>query len=444
MPSHFGGLHGLLAGENPLLNLGIGLLAAAGPSAAPLSRGQRIAQGFQFAQGQGSAFQQNQLARARLQKLAADRESEERRVRAAARLGEIDPRLGLLAELHPESAGRVLGGLLAPGGERERTTSLMSNVAAAGLQPGTPEYQAFIRSQLTQGGTQEQLARVQMTLAELQAEERKLNVQKGGREEEKARREERVGLIGTRNSMNLELGQIVEATALMDELQGTPLQAGVGFDERSSGMGALNLAKDFFGGDTKRASELVTKANRLTQLRNTLSMGSIEAMRKALNGRVTQMEFQVLQQGNFDPRNVRDANRKYLADRMRSILDAAEAEGVEIAGRDRYERLADELRGPGPAIEGRPMPRTPGEAAGRLQEQAESSGITPADPARRLPSAITREGLGRSLDRLDVVIDSGKAYLKNKLTGRRRPLTAAERKELGVTPGMLAVEPEEE
>src|SRR3990167_8257167 len=112
MPSHFGGLQGLLAGENPFLNLGIGLLAAGGPSATPLSRGQRIAQGFQFAQGSGSAFLQNRLARERLQKLASEREAEERRIAAGRRLGEINPALGLLAEIHPEAAGRVLGGML--------------------------------------------------------------------------------------------------------------------------------------------------------------------------------------------------------------------------------------------------------------------------------------------------------------------------------------------
>src|SRR5690554_572352 len=56
-------LEGLLSGASPIGNLGLGLLAASGPSAQPRSFGQVLAQGSQFASERQRAAMETQAMR---------------------------------------------------------------------------------------------------------------------------------------------------------------------------------------------------------------------------------------------------------------------------------------------------------------------------------------------------------------------------------------------
>jgi len=151
-PTMLGRLGGLLTGSNqysPLLNVGLGLLAASGPSVTPKSTLQRLAEGLQYGQqvtaGQQSMLGQreqrlmaNELARQKLMAAAAERERKARAGESvAALIREFGPKtetrqpgmgepsttpgvitapqasaLSALGRLDPESALKTLSGLI--------------------------------------------------------------------------------------------------------------------------------------------------------------------------------------------------------------------------------------------------------------------------------------------------------------------------------------------
>lgn len=105
-PMANGNISGLLgdALSNPLFNLGIGLLAAGGPSTTPVSLGQALGQGAQFANRAQQQALQNQLIRSRLEEDARKRGALER-LRGAFAGNET---LGLLAEVAPDAVAKGL------------------------------------------------------------------------------------------------------------------------------------------------------------------------------------------------------------------------------------------------------------------------------------------------------------------------------------------------
>ena len=145
---------------NPLFNLGVGLLAAGGPSETPLGVGQGLSQGLQLArQGQQAALR-NQLVRTRL-------EEEARKRAAGARLSGLlddqDPLLGALAEVSP---GATAQSVLAQ--RNPRTNSVIEQ--AKFIHPNDPVAQREFVAR-NAGGSGEALDRA-LKLIQLQGAER--------------------------------------------------------------------------------------------------------------------------------------------------------------------------------------------------------------------------------------------------------------------------------
>ncbi len=111
---------------NPLLNVGIGLLSASGPSRTPVSTGQALAQGLSQAQRAQQQQLQNRIVRGRL--------SQEARKRAAAgQLSEMfggDPQVGALAEIAPEAVAQGLLGQVLPKALTPLETATLANANA--------------------------------------------------------------------------------------------------------------------------------------------------------------------------------------------------------------------------------------------------------------------------------------------------------------------------
>lgn len=94
--------------NTPAFNLGVGLLSAAGPSENPVSLGQALGRGVQFAQNAQQQALRNQLVRSRL-------EDDARKRNVTEQLGGLlgggsDPTLGLLAQVAPNAVAQSLVG----------------------------------------------------------------------------------------------------------------------------------------------------------------------------------------------------------------------------------------------------------------------------------------------------------------------------------------------
>lgn len=145
---------GLLDGalNNPLINIGLGLLSAGGPSDRPVSIGQGLGQGVQLAQGAQQQNLRNQLIRSRL-------EDDSRRRGASAKLsgllgGGDNPTLGLLTDIAP---GAVAQGLIGQAFPNRRPDSVLSRLQAAGISPQSEEGRKLITNSIGGGAASEQL-----------------------------------------------------------------------------------------------------------------------------------------------------------------------------------------------------------------------------------------------------------------------------------------------
>lgn len=98
-------MRGLLADamDSPLFNMGIGLLAASGPSTMPISTGQALGQGVQFAQQAQLSSMQNAQARERLRSMAEQRKASSA-VRDLITQSGGSPALQALATINPSAA----------------------------------------------------------------------------------------------------------------------------------------------------------------------------------------------------------------------------------------------------------------------------------------------------------------------------------------------------
>lgn len=142
---------GLLAGalESPLLNLGAGLLAASGPSTTPVSFGQALGSGVQFAQNAQQQNLRNQLVRSRLQDDSRRRSAVQQ---LGGLLGQDNTQLGLLADIAP---GAVAQGLISQQFQTRRPDSVLSRLQAAGIDPQSEQGRALITQSI--GGSGEAL-----------------------------------------------------------------------------------------------------------------------------------------------------------------------------------------------------------------------------------------------------------------------------------------------
>lgn len=193
-----GGIGGLLSGglESPLFNLGVGLLAASGPSTTPVSMGQALAQGAQFAQtGQQQALK-NQAFRAQLGEQARQRQNAQqfRGLLADSDLPDNQKQaLGLLAESNLPAA------VQAAFPQERSDTSLVRNMKAAGIDPMSKEGQDIIRQNLAGNGTNEQMDQTlkMMQIQALQEEKRKAATM-----EERQKTDAKLSVIGGIERLN--------------------------------------------------------------------------------------------------------------------------------------------------------------------------------------------------------------------------------------------------
>lgn len=173
---------------NPLLNIGLGMLQAAGPSTQQTSFGQALAQGVGQAQSAASQGQAFQLQQARLNATnqaldQAKREAEEKRRLTSA----LQSSTGQSMMQNPQA---LIQGLTGMGVSPDVTLPMiMQGHAAAGEQAGQQNLfrQQALMEWLRQAGTeersaQEQAARERMALADREAMAQRAAADRASRE----------------------------------------------------------------------------------------------------------------------------------------------------------------------------------------------------------------------------------------------------------------------
>lgn len=338
---------GLLATrlDNPLTNLGIGLLSASGPSLEPRSFATSLGKGLQFAQDAKSRQLKNQIIRDRLTGEKRKRAASERLKGLLAAEGGDSELLGLLAEISPGSVAQNLTERLLPQPRAE--TSLVRNLRAAKIDPASPEGQKIMRQHLVGTGTSEQL---DQTLKLLQ-------VQALADEQREARTEKQRKEAGAKLSVVGGIDRLREVADINQRLKGTLGETGIGLDEaRSAAAGGISTLTTLLGGDAGKARQVAADLQRFGQLTTTEAMSSLFSG-EVTAGTITDTKLQTFLQTKPGVGVLPEVNDKIVADMLQSKLDSAEKLGIAVQQREAIEAQIKQLRGTRSAPRG-PDPKT--------------------------------------------------------------------------------------
>lgn len=333
---------------NPMFNMGVGLLSASGPSTTPVSTGQALGQGVQFAQNAQQTAMRNQLVRSRL-------EQDARRRAATQKLGgllgggEQGSTLGLLAEIAPQQVAQGLIGQMFP--QERAETSLVRNMRAAGIDPKSEEGQGIVRQNLAGQGTNDQLDQMLKTM-QIQ------NMQQERREAQTTRQRERadakISVIGG-------VERLREVAQINDRLQGTLGETGLGANElRSLAAGPISALTSALGGDAQRARQVAADLGRFEQLTTNEAVSSLFGGEVSA-GTITDAKLGTFLKTKPGSSQLPETNRRIIADMLQSKLDSAEKLGIAIPDRDAVKAEIERLRNatvPTPAPPPGPQTRT--------------------------------------------------------------------------------------
>lgn len=385
-------LQGLLS--NPVFNLGTGLLAASGPSTTPVGFGQALAGGMQFAT-------QRQAEQVKLEQERAQMADDKRRRDAIAEFsGLLAPgqtpgpvvsatpaaistpqgqsrAMGLLGQVYPEAfAQQFAQAQFAPPADTAPRVSTSVNdfmLMNPDLSPGSSEfrsaYRDFMKEQDPSGSM---IDAVNLQLASLQLENERA---KRALEEDTRAKE----LQGTRRAVVSDLSKLEEMAQLNQRLQGTFLEAGmVNPDLRRDAESVKASISGFFGNDTTKSRQAIADFDRFSKLTQDFVISSIDRFQSS--GALTNAKFDALLSSNASLGASPVANNLIFADNINSILDAAEIDGIEVAGAERLRALASQLKSgaePSGQVDIETMP---------IEQlmNLDTSGLTPAQISRAI------------------------------------------------------------
>lgn len=322
------GLDGLLSGSlnSPALNLGVGLLSAAGPSTVPVSFGQALGRGLQFAQSAEQQSLRNQAIRSQL--------SQRSQKQAAAKqlqglLGDQPngQMLGLLGQMAPGATAQGLLSQMFP-----RSNSTLQLLDAAGIDRDSKEGQDIIRSVLT-GGPKQMDAALKL-----------LQIQNAQRELDTARTKEKREKAGAKISVLGGIGRLEEIATINGRLKGTLGETGIGFNEaRAALAGGFTQLVSLFGGDEQRARQVAVDLQRFEQLTTNEAVQSLFTG-EVTAGTLTNQKLSTFLKTKPGVDRLPEVNNRITADMLQSKLDSSDKLGIEVPDRARVEQLINELR----------------------------------------------------------------------------------------------------
>lgn len=428
---------------DPLLDLGVGLLAASGPTTRPIGLGQALAAAFEFAGNQGVTQGQLAFQRQRLSQIAA----QDRARKELISSGGFDPnnpqQLGLLAEASPELffgpgglLAAQLGGVEAP--EIVRTVEAMgipaeSEIGRAIIQqailpPERPSGFArdieFLRSQDIPLSPDEILGLFQqkissqagqgdpllgLKIGKLGLEQQILQQQIAQAETERAASEfseaenKQLKKFGIAQASD-DLLEAATRLSRLDKNTSKLLRPGLGFEEARRGIaGAITGVRGIMGADTREAEQALTDLDRLDTISKRMVFENLDILKKA-GVAITDAKFADFKLVFGDPKATIEARLEAIRDLSGKVAESAKRHGVDVDFRG-LEELS---------------------AGGRE--------IIRGKALRSIPPKVTRESI--RANELGIDLQPGVATVQSA-TGEKRKLTRAERRALGITDEML-------
>ncbi len=326
MSERFEGLLG-----NPMFNIGLGLLGAG------LSRPETLGQGLLGGMQAGSQMQhaalRNQMHRDQMEQMAHQRDAQAR-LGAGVSSGEITDEqelMGLLAQAAPEQFAQGLLGQVFP---QERAEPSFVRMVRALEDPSLDDEQReLLRNHLVAdpSSTDEMLRALDVQLRGMRLQQEQRQLDREDRDEREARGDLIVSVRGDLNAAR-------ELAELNDRLAGTALETGMPASELrrlvASGGAAVGRA---LGIDTSEAQQLVADFDRFEKLSTDFGLKS--AQRMFDRGQITNLQLQAVRDASVSPFVAPDANRRVIADMVDLLLTSADRADIEIADRERFERL---------------------------------------------------------------------------------------------------------
>jgi len=342
---------GLLAHGNPMMDIGMGLLSASGPSAQPVSFGQAIGQAGQFASQRDQARMQNEFMRDRLRQ-QQEQQRAQTKLQGLLTSPELETpqgqqeMLGLLAQVAPD---QVAGGLLGqyfPQADRAEPAGIREfRTLYPDLDPGTPEgreaYFAY-QKQINPGADLDQL----VTMTTLELNRMKMDQERTRAENERMTRDQQ--RRGAQLDINKNLKYIEEAAMLNDKLAPTFLAAGnLGVDLRAKAKLAMTEVKEMVTGiRDDEAMQVIEDFNRYKKLTSELIIQGMGRVAGEGMGTATNQRMQLLSDSMAGVGNTPGSNKLIFADTMEGLLDVAEIEGLSVSDQSKYRELLNTLRSP--------------------------------------------------------------------------------------------------
>lgn len=348
----FDKIPGLLSTGNPMLDIGMGLLAQSGPvvGAPAPSLGQAVAGAANYAGERELGRLQTQAYRNNLQQMSRQRQAMselQSLFQPGQSLGPViaptapaistqegqTRALGLMAEAAPDQFMSQMFNQYFPQGEQSETT-LIKTMRSAGIDPLSPEGRDLVRQSIIgNGGSSEDLDN---TLKLLQLESLQRQLESETRTEQQDRRSAESAVFST-------IRDVRELIELNDSLQGTALETGVGMEGlRRSAIAGTDFIKQQLGMGDAEAAKLVSDFDRFEQLATGAAVHNLEILRGT--GTISNQKFQTLL--NLSPGTARSAgaNRTGFADMLEAALEAADSLNVSINDRSEVEQLINQLR----------------------------------------------------------------------------------------------------
>jgi hypothetical protein len=314
------------------------LLSAAGPQRMPVSLGQAI----------GSAIPQAMQVRdqraevgLRNEQLRRQIESENKRTAAHQKLGGLlrnvggpdGELLGLVYDVSPEAAIGMLT-------NKERTDTVAARMQQLGY-PMTPEgWAAYNAAEGSDTAGANRLAEIQ---AELAIMSRKDEIERNRREDAKTEQEAAATRGNRANALRRSLTQTAEIVEHAEKLEGTLLAAGLpAASIRSAGMSTLAGLGAAVGIDTSELSGQVDEFNKMKKGMSDQLINLIEAgdLGDPTNSKLTQYRDAL-----SNPETSLGAIKDIQSKIARDLLDQAEVDEIDIAGRDEFEGNIERWRG---------------------------------------------------------------------------------------------------
>lgn len=354
MPNNFqNGLKGLLD-SGMLGDIGAGLLASSGYSTMPTTMGQAMGNGMMYAnqrQAEQVGLQQarNQITQQQnrdkslkeLQGLFAPGQTPGPVVSPTApaiSTPEGQARMqSLLFDVAPEFATEQMIKQQYAQAEKPRVSTAMNDYQMLNpdQQPGTPEFRE---------GFMDFAANQDSNLADqVQLQLNSLALENARRERDQQERTQAQEAAGTKRAVYSDLSKLKEMADINSRLQDSFLSSGmVAPDTRRSIASITSTINQALGNDTTQAQSLIADYDRFKKLSQDFVIGSID--RFAGNGTMTNSKFDALMNANASLGASPQANNLIFADNISAILDAAEAEGINIPNVSEYRDLAKSLK----------------------------------------------------------------------------------------------------